>query len=290
MPALLRALLISFVLLGAACGGDEPAPEPLPVLQTGEHVYGEEIWVPYEHPEHAKRGVRDVEPTRAKARKAIEEYREWVVKGQQDLPDLARSVSRMPAALIGGYTGPLPRTRSDPDARDVALIRAKVGALTPIIEWNHGFLFARRVPRGRGIQLHRRYQAARDKIRARGRMIVVGYRNARPRRVEFDKFPKEMAIKKAEKLLAEIKGGRDFGAVASGFNNDAGLKEAKGVMRDLERGTPGVEWINWTSRWFPYPVLVALLETGEVGKVMPKPLVTRYGVIVLEVLERRSDS
>jgi hypothetical protein len=290
MPAPLRALLIPFVLLWAACGGDEPKADPLPVLQPGEHVYGEEIWVPYEHPSHAKNGIRDVEPTRAKARERIETFYKWVVEGQEDLPDLARRGSRMPAALVGGYTGPLPRVRSEPDARDQALMRAQVGALTPIIEWNQGFCFARRVPKGRGRQLHARYHAARNKIRARGRAIAIHYRYARPHRYEFDKFTKEMAIKRAEKLIAEIKAGRDFASLAEEFNNDAGLRQSKGVLRDLERGAPGVEWINWTSRWFPYPLLVALLETGEVGSVMPKPLVTRYGVFVLEVLERHTDS
>ena len=290
MPALLRVLPIALLLLAAACGGEEPSQAPLPVLQPGEHVYGEEIWVPYEHPEHAKNRIRDVEPTRAKARQRIETFRKWVVEGTEDVPDLARRASRMPAALIGGYTGPLPRVRSDPDARDQALMRAEVGALTPIIEWNHGFCFARRVPRGRGLQLHARYRAARSGVRARGRAIAIHYRHARPHRHEFDKFTKEMAVKRAEDLIARIKAGRDFGALASEFNNDEGLRTSKGVLRDLERGAPGVEWINWTSRWFPYPLLVALLETGEVGKLMPKPLVTRYGVLVLEVLERRSDN
>ncbi len=290
MPASLRALFTSLLLLCAACGGEGPEEAPLPVLQPGEHIYGEEIWVPYEHPDHARNGIRDVEPTRTKAHEKIETYREWVVGGQEDIPDLARRGSRMPAALVGGYTGPLPRVRSEPDARDQALMRAQVGDLTPIVEWNHGFCFARRIPKGRGLQLHARYYAARNKIRARGRAISIHYRYARPHRVEFDKFTKEMAIQRAEKFIAEIKAGRDFGALAAEINNDEGLKEAKGVLRDLERGAPGAEWINWTSRWFPYPVLVALLETGEVGKVMPKPLVTRYGVFVLEVLERHTDN
>ena len=285
------AACLSALLSG--CGGED-GPALRPPRHTAKYapgtVIGQEVWVPYAHPSHAERGIQTKNlPSREQARERAEKLRQRVLDGA-DLADLAFRESQAPGSFVGGFTGLLPRRPDDRDVRDRALLSGRPGQLSEVLEWEHGFWFGAPVSAETGARLRRRFEDA-ARIRARARMIYLGYAHARPRRYEFDKFPKTAAVAAAERLIERLAAGEDFAKLARERSNEPGTRKRGGAMMQpaLKDGGDATEWIQWRAwrRHYPYPVLEAVLETAPVGEVLPKPLVTDYGVMVIEVLERQ---
>ena len=284
-----RALLALVVaLLVSGCSDDEPPSPPKPEYAPGT-VIGQEVWIPYVHASHEARGIetrglQDADGAKAQA----EELRRSVIGGK-DIGEVAFTASRAPGAFVGGYSGLLPRATDARDPRDRAMLAAKPGQLTEVIEWEHGFWFGVPVSAAKGEGLRRRFEDAR-RIKARARLIHLHYAGATPRRHEFDGFPKASAVEAAEALIAELRGGAAFSELARRRSNDEETRARGGTLMQPPLTPDGMptEWIQWRAwkRHYPYPLLEAVLETAPVGRVRPKPLVTEYGVMVLEVLER----
>ncbi|MDA1194428.1 MAG: peptidylprolyl isomerase [Planctomycetota bacterium] len=257
-------------------------PRPL------EGVYfGQEVWLSYQSKEHEGLGYR-FPRTRDEALHRIRQLCAQAHAGA-DVGALAREWSNAPGARAYGLCAvPLPAARNDPDARDVALFQARVGELTPLLEWHGGFWFARRIEDGKGRALGAELEQA-ARVRARARVIHIHHAGAWPRRYEFDRHPQEKAIATARWIIQEVRKGADFAGLAEKWSNDESRRQG-GLLRSKHpvTGEP-TEWLRWGDRNFPQPILDVILELGTPGEVWPEPVVSGWGVDVVFVVERRSD-
>ena len=249
--------------------------------------WGQEIWVTYKSDVHQDYGVRS---SRSRD-EALELARSLcrAVHGGEDIGVLARKWSNGMGGLARGFAVvPEPSHRDDPDARDVALMMATPGALTPLIEWRGGFWFARRIPAAEGRALAALLEREMGK-RAKARVIHIHHQGAFPRRYQFDDFTKEQAITKAWALIREIQNGADFEELARLHNNDRDTRARGGLLtsKDPRTGEP-TEWIRWADRRLNQPLLDVILEKATVGTVWPEPVVSGQGVDVVLVLARET--
>lgn len=258
---------------------------PLPL--TGP-FFGQEIWLSYKSEAHKAFGFR-YPRSRAEALALVRDLCRKVHAGQ-DIGALARQWSNGPWGRADGLiVVPEPAHRNAPDARDVALFRTPVGALTPLIEYQGGFWFARRIEAAKGQILTNKLEAAM-RVRARARVIHIHHAGAFPRRVEFDNHPRERAIATAQWIIQEVRDrGVAFADLAKKWSNDVS-RERGGLLetKDPRTGQP-TEWVRWGDRNFPQAVLDVVLEKGTPGVIWPEPIVSGMGVDVVLVLERHSD-
>lgn len=258
-------------------------PRPIPGL-----YWGQEIWLTYRSEEYGIHGVR---ATRSRE-EALDLARKLcaAVHGGEDIGVLARKYSNGMGGVARGFAVvPEPSHRSAPDARDIALMNAEVGEITPLIEWRGGFWFARRIPPEQGRQLGDLLQREASK-RARARVIHIHHRDAWPRRHQFDQYTKQQAVEKAWALIREIQRGKDFAALARLHSNDKKTRENSGLLTTIHPITKEpTEWVRWGDRNFSQPLLDVLLEKGVPGKLWPEPVISGQGVDVVFLVERKSD-
>ena len=107
-------------------------------------AFGQEIWISWFDKDAKGPGFR-APRTRVEAL-ALARNLCRAVHGGADLGELALKHSNGTYSRARGLAVvPEPGHRSRPDARDLALLRTPVGELTPLLEWNGGFWFARRI-------------------------------------------------------------------------------------------------------------------------------------------------
>ena len=299
-PILWLALL---TLLGTAGCGEGAAPvapvDPMRVdLWSPERIhaayprpprsavgpwYGQEIWISWlKQGERAgQRYPRSEADALALAKRL---YRE--VRGGAELGALARNHSDAPGQRAYGY-GPLLALRAKPDDRDRVLIGTPVGRLTPLIAWQQGFWFARRVGRAKGKALAQAFHRAQG-LRGRARAIVMSHQEAHPQRAETASITRTNAAAWAERLLGETQGGTPFEELARRYSHD-GPSKARGGLLHLTTPREGEDpsWLRWGDQGLPRELLEVVLETGRVGRVHPVVLDTARGYVLVEILARR---
>ena len=304
-----RALfLLPVVLVLAASCGDAPPPAPgavgaipdtcavatvdpqqprVPSPLIGP-FFGQEIWLSYKSEAHKDQGFR-YPRTRVEALALARDLCRKVHAGE-DIGALARRWSNGPWGRADGLVAvPEPSHQRQPDARDVALFRTPVGQLTPLLEFQGGFWFARRIDPAQGQALTKKLERAM-RVRGRARVIHIHHAGAFPRRIEFDKHPQAKAVATAQWIITEARErGVAFDELARKWSNDVS-RERGGLLetRDPRTGEK-TEWVRWGDRNFPQAVLDVILEQGTPGEVWPEPVVSGMGVDVVLVLERRTD-
>ncbi len=269
----------------AGVGGPAPIVRPAPALPLSGSWHAQEVWITYDSPAHAHMGRRLPRTREAALELAHALCRR--ARAGESLGALARQHSGAPGAVAQGYAGVLPRDPVHPDARDLAVARLEVGEISPIVDWNGGFWFAARVSSEQGQLLRESFERYR-RLRARARVIAIGYAGSWPDRYEFRDFPREEAEAKARRLIDTIQRGETFDAVARAHSNDGPSRERGGLLMTKDPGSGATsEWLYWGDPDFPQPLLEAVLETAPVGRLLPTPIVTESGVFVLLVEERR---
>ena len=255
-----------------------------PHLPPGTAAFAQEIWVSHTLPPGDGRpGWR---PPRSRAQ-ALAQARDLYVKvrGGADIGHLARAHSNAPGGRADGFA-PLLGLRDPPDVRDRVFLGTPIGSLTPLVEWNGGFWFARRVEASRGRELTARFEVERTR-RGRARAIVFHHAGAWPEREETRGIPLEQALGSAQHVLDEVARGVPFDELAARYNNDTGLRERAGIVHASEpRPGESPEWLHWGDRFLPAEMMEVVLYTGRVGAVHPQALRTGFGVVVVEVLDR----
>lgn len=294
-------LLAVVVGLLAACGDDgqqAPAPDPCALLERYPSArelrvplplagpfFGQEVWISWWDENATGPGYRYPRTREQALIRARELCR--AVHGGADIGEIALQYSNGDGGIAKGLVVvPEPSHRENPDARDLALFRTPVGELTPLLEWNGGFWFARRVTAATGRELTAVLKRARE-TRARCRLIHIHHKDAYPYRHEFDEFTKDDAVAKAWWLIARIQEGASFVDLAREHSNDnsrqrGGLQ----VTKDPVTGEP-TEWIRWGDRNYTQTLLKVILEECPPGKLYAKPVEHARGVTVVQVLERK---
>lgn len=292
--------LCALLVLGG-CGPEAPTPEPIggctgvggpapivrppPALPLSGSLHAQEVWITYDSPAHAQMGRRMPRTREAALELAHALCRR--ARAGESLGALARRHSGAPGAVAQGYAGVLPRDPVDPDPRDLAVAQLEVGEISPVLDWNGGFWFAARVSPEQGRLLRESFERY-GRLRARARVIAIGYAGAYPDRYEFREFPRDEAEAKARRLIDAIQRGETFDAVAREHSNDGPSRLRGGLLMTKDPVTGAAsEWLYWGDPDFPQPLLEAALETAPVGRLLPTPIVTESGVFVLLVEERR---
>ncbi len=299
------SLLLLLVPLLAACG-DDPATsasassagtcallEKIPAWGREPMrgtMYAQEVWIAYH-----RKGVKGKPGYPSWPRKKPEA--EVLAKGLcrkahsgDDIGDIARGWSNGNGAVAEGIVQlPVEANRTKPDAREIVLFRTKVGALTPLIEWEGGFWFARRIPIEKAMALGKLLEQER-KRRARARVIHIHHAGAWPRRHEFDEYTKAQARQKAWAIIKTIEHGADFEEIARNHSNDGPSRKRGGLMKTKHPITrEETEWFHWGDRTISDPLLRVILEECPPGKLWPQPVESERGIDVVMVLERRMD-
>jgi hypothetical protein len=293
--------LASLGALLAACGPDDAnAPAPAAGTASGSPAergpfVGQEIWLTYESPPHAHLPIR-VKRSREDARALAEELHAKVSRGA-DVGVLAQLHSNAQGARADGFSGVLPRDPRNPDERDRALMRTRIGGVTGLVDWNGGWWFAKRIALDEARRLEKVFdaqvEAGREalKTRVRARAIVIHYVGAYPD-LHDTTDTLDQAKARAERVLAALRAGGDFAKIAkeglpgeplAGARDFAG--ERGGVLLAFDEPGKGGRWIGRYDSGYPDTLLRVLFE-APVGLV-PDPIVTARGVVVAEVLERR---
>ena len=252
-------------------------------IPVREMAYGQELWISWMDAQEkfGYRYPRTKPEAEMLARRMCQAY-----DAGADIGDLARKHSNAPGGRARGFCV-LPRDRQAPDLRDRALLLTPVGERTPLLEWNGGFWFARRVDDARGKQLEAGFRRTMEQ-RARGRAIVFLHDGAYPRRVRDKPYSQAQAIAHAQGVLEALAEGRTFAELAGQYSHDSASGMRGGVLHATRpREDESQEWIRWGDRGYPQRLLDVLLEEGPVGRVFPRPLLTKRGVMVVEVLERK---
>ncbi len=275
---------------------DGPTPPPVlserdvavrfPTLASpaGGRAYAQEIWISHSlergDDRPGWRPPRTREAALALARRLYGEVREGA-----DLGTLARRHSNAPGGRAEGFAV-LEGVHRPPESRDRVFLNTPPGRLTPLIEWNAGYWFARRVGPEQGRVLEALFRKEMNR-RAKARAIVFHHANAWPMRDEFSKVHKSVAMGLAREVLEEVRAGVPFADIASRKGNDADSRARAGLLHATSpRGNEDPAWLRWGDIGYPAELLDVILYTGEVGRVHPEPLDTSHGVVVVEVLER----
>jgi len=277
----LACLLLALLAAGGGCGhGEDGASGPL----DGPYV-GQEVWISY-GPAVPGEGLRRTGRSREEAQAIADDLHARVLAGA-DIGKLAQEHSNLPG-VAKGFSGVLPRDPAHPDERDRALAHAAVGEVTPVVEWNRGFYFARRVDLATGAVLARLFEHER-RLRARIRVIALLYVGAwipDAEAREKVKRTREQAVALADMLLKKLKAGASFEELARRHSEDGPSAKNGGIVT-IPVG-PGLttEWIRRQDPGVPASVLEAAFTT-PVGELCPHVIVSERGVFVLKVEERR---
>lgn len=294
--------LAALLALLAGCGERPPEPPPggggpaaRPDVSAGiqpsadGRYYGQEIWITYTSAEHATKGRR-LPRTREEAHALATSLRAKVLAGD-DLGQLAREHSNALGACAYGFGGILPRDPRAPDLRDLALMRARIGELTPLVDWMGGFWFARRIPAAEARTLEERFLAYGSQ-EARAQVIHIHHRDAYPHRHNITRT-REQAVALAASLLARAQAGEDFAALAresseddSGHHRETSDRSQDGVLRVREPGGAWRDWFRIDEVGLPNQLLWVMFD-APLGRVWPAVVVHGRGVSVVKPLERR---
>ncbi|MGE0191729.1 MAG: peptidylprolyl isomerase [Planctomycetota bacterium] len=250
-------------------------------------AFGQEIWLSYRLDRGEElpgwRTGRTREETLELARTLYGQ-----VRAGADLGALARTHSNAPGGRARGYVA-LPREGQPLDSRERVLLNTHPGQLTPLVEWNKGFWFARRVTVVQGQELHRLFQQELRR-RAKARAVVLGHQDARPHRADFDEIPRGWALAKAHEFLMRVQKGESFAELAPTYSNDASKNRGGLLHATNPREGEDPAWLHWGDVGYPDDMMTVILYTGQVGRVHPQVLDTARGAVVLEILEREGDT
>jgi parvulin-like peptidyl-prolyl isomerase len=242
---------------------------------------GQEIWVTYNSPEHAKYGTRTGR-TREEALALAKELRAKVEAGA-DVGALAEEHSNAPGGSAEGFTGLRDPSRPGADVRDHALSRTPIGELTPVEEWLGGFWFARRVDLRRGAELQAKFDhAVRQRVRFQAVAIVwTGAEGLRED--DIVRRTKEQALERAEACYARAKSGEPFENLAPLYSDDKESRARGGHVHVIGPDGTSTEWVRKRQPGIEPEVMKFLFE-GKVGDVAL--IETPRAYFVVKILER----
>ncbi|MFM8387374.1 MAG: peptidylprolyl isomerase [Planctomycetia bacterium] len=282
------AVLVACVGVVAGCG--QPAEQPAapgagqPAPLVGGLAAGQEVWIPYDPPSDTPTLSPHLRPMEA-ARALAEGLRQQALSGG-DIGRIARRHSGAPSSVGDGLVA-LPVNAARTDERDRALMDAPMGAVTPLLDWQRGFWFARRIDMAAAQRLKPALdEALRSEVR--GQAIVVTHKDAWPWRHD-QKRTRERARQMAEAVLSQALAGADFEGLARAASEDQDSAARGGWLWAYDRATgkPSSPWVRWGSPDFPVSVVNGLLR-GELGKVVPEVLDTLHGFVIVRPVERRA--
>jgi hypothetical protein len=256
----------------------------VPVMPPSGVAFAQEIWISHTLPRGDGRPGWRLPRTRDEAL-AIARGLYAKVEGGANIGSLARTASNAPGGRADGFA-PLPVLHDPSDARARVFLGTPVGALTPLIEYNGGFWFARRIDDTSGRVLEEKFQME-CRRRARARVIVFLHKDAYLKREEVLGKTRETALAEAQTMFRMLEEGRSFESLAREFSNDTDSRARGGLLHASEpREGESPDWLRWGDRWLPADLLDVILYTGEVGKVHPRALDTSHGIVLVEILER----
>ena len=250
-----------------------------------EPTFAQEVWVSYTNDE-----VRNLPGRYPRTRnEALAKIRTLCKRAHrgEDIGTIAREASNATGARALGFTfAPL-----DPHAitrRDRLYMNTPVDTITPVIEWNGGFGFAKRIDRERGFQLLA-LEKREARRRARVRVITFAYRGSWPAQEEKRHITREVALGTARAVLRKIISKENtFDELARQYCFDAATRSRGGLLNVRHPKTgKQTEWIHWGTRDIGSDLLNWVLdENTPVGRVHRMPLDLKRGWTLVEVLER----
>lgn len=277
--------LAPLALALVACGESSPTGPGPAASGAGLRslVAGQEVWVPYDPPSDTPTLSPHLRPMEA-ARELAEALRAEALAGA-DVGALARRHSGAPSSAGDGLVA-LPLDPARPDERDRALQGVAVGGLTPVLDWQQGFWFARRIDLATAARLKPLLDSALQG-EVRGQAIVISHKEAWPWRHD-QRRTRQRAREQAEALLAQARAGADFEALAREASDDLDSSARGGWLwaYDPATGKPSTPWVRWGCRDFPVSVVNHLLR-GELGQPVPEVLDTLVGYVIVRPVERR---
>ncbi len=274
----------------AATGAPAPDDEPptIPADQAGKVYYGQEIWLTYLSPPHARVGRR-MNRSKDEARRLAGELRRRVEQGES-LGNLAREHSNAPGGMADGYF-PIPLTRERAfDHRDRAVLAAEVGELTPIVDWQGGFWFARRVSESDGRRLQARFETLM-KQRVKLRVISIVHTGLGKDVVKWDAKVWRthfQASQHAQKILDRALAGENFADLARKYSENKETRAEDGLLWVRRPGKPKTYkdfWMRWGETYVPPAIIEAAFAT-EPGQVYPKVIDDPHkGLFLIQTVE-----
>ncbi len=288
--------LAGALLVLAACGkdgasGDRGGAFVNPTFPDGPlqgQVYGQEIWLTYFDPPHARYGRR-VNRTKEAALALARDLRERVKRGE-DIGTLARSFSNAQGGVADGWTGVLPLDPGHPTIRERALASVRPGEVTPIVDWLGGFWFGKRADETTGKRLEAEFHRL-ARLRVSFRAIVMVYRGSwMPDTALREQVTrsKEDALRLARALIVRLQSGERFEDLAKQYSND-GASAANGGLVTVQPpggGGPPTPWIPMNHPSIPESVMKVVLE-DDPGTLHPEPIVSERGVFVIRTEGRK---
>jgi hypothetical protein len=310
LPLLLSACCLAL----PACGEDAPEAAPPRAAAPGTCAvvasvppptsrmapfagpyWGQEIWISYHTKDPDAKGFHYPRKREEALELAVAVCKK--VHAGEEIGPLAKRYSSGNGGVAGGFVvlPDDPSHRGAPDARDLALMRTPVGKLTPLLEWNHGFWFARRIDPEKGRLLLERLEAARA-LRTRARVIHIHHKDAFPYRYEFDNVTHQQAIDAAWAMVRQIEHAaltskaaafEKFKELARKHSN-AESRYTDGLLetKDPETGEK-TEWIRWGDQGFTQKLLQAIMEDCKPGSFIPSPIDHGRGIDIVWVEERK---
>jgi len=291
----IHAVLLAMVLLMAGCGPDGDAaseqPGDQPFIredQLGKTYYGQEIWLTYRSPPHAHIGRR-MNRSKADTQLLANELQRRVEQGES-IGNVARAFSNAPGAMADGYF-PVPLTRQLAiDHRDRAVISTAAGELTPILDWQGGFWFARRVAEDEGLRLQARFEALMVQ-RVKLRVISIVHTGLGDDVILFDATVSRthlQALTHAQMILNKALGGENFAKLVRKYSENKETRAEDGLLWQPRAGKPRDHkdyWMRWGELYVPAAVIEAAFATAP-GDVYPKVIDDpRKGLFLVQTVE-----
>ncbi|RME75216.1 MAG: hypothetical protein D6776_03620 [Planctomycetota bacterium] len=221
-----------------------------------EIVFTTELWRSRLFPEEEyRKQLPEIE--RAAERKA-QTLRKRLVAGE-DFATLARAESDDPMAQRGGDYGAFWRRRYGPEV-DRVIERTPIGEITPVLRTRRGFVIAQPYGEREGWSLHARHILLSTELRGKTSPELVAAR-------------RKAARDKAQQLLAALRDGADFAALAREHSDDLATRASGGDLGETKSGQ------------LPAALETALLalEPGAVGGPVETPL----GFHIVQLLDKR---
>ncbi len=247
--------------------------------------FAQEVWVSYLE-DDVKHLPNRYPRSRNEALARVRNLCKRVYRGE-DIGSVAREASNGVGARALGFTfAPL-----DPKSitrRDRVYIATPVWGMTPVIEWNGGFGFAKRIDRKRGFELLA-LQRREARRRAKVRVITFAYRGSWPAQEKKRHITRDVARSTAQGVLNKIlKEEAEFDEMARQYCFDAATRARGGVLEVRHPKTrERTEWIHWGTRDIGSDLLKWILdERTPVGHVHPELLDFKRGWMIIEVLAR----
>jgi hypothetical protein len=292
----------------AACGDEAPqvtsahgacavAPFEVPPWRRppiAGYYYAQEVWISWHSKDPDAKGYRY--PRKQPEALALARDLCKAARAGHDIGDIARKYSNGDGAVARGIiVTPEDSHRTQPDARDLLLMRTPVGELTPLIEYQGGYWFARRIGEAKARRLVELVRAWARRA-ARVRVIHIHYADAWPLRVQFEHFTEQQAVQKAWALIREVQKAAETGRAAAEarfielakeHSNDGETRKDGGLLVTRHPVTgERTDRVRWGDRGFAQTLLEVILEKAEPGRVWHEPVVSPRGVDVVFVLER----